>query len=51
MMIKYLWNSYLSDIIRVTCFGLYDCTIFVVVDFKLNGCVYIFADVEITVRP
>ena len=36
ILIKFLYN----DIIRVTCFGLYDYTIFGV-DLKLNGCVYV----------
>jgi len=40
---------YVSDIIRVTFFGLCDCTIFGVV-FKLNGYVYVFADVETMVK-
>ena len=36
-------------ILLVTRFGLYDCTIFGVV-FKLDGCVYIFVDVEFMVE-
>jgi len=49
MLIKSWSNSYISDIIRVTSFGLYDCTI-VWSFFKFNRCVYIFVDVEVVKR-